>query len=125
MHAAVEAPAQPHARPPLPPAERHASSWPSARRACLGAVVCPRKQPRVIVCLCIEGSRMASTDPPLFGITGATGGLGSGVARALTARGQHQRLIVRDPGRAPTLPGADVALAAGYHDRVAMTNALR
>ncbi len=71
-----------------------------------------------------EKERMTSTNT-LVGITGVTGGLGGSVARTLAARGQRQRLIVRDAGRAPTLPGADVAIAAGYHDRAAMTEALR
>ncbi|MBM7515582.1 SDR family oxidoreductase [Nocardioides nitrophenolicus] len=41
-------------------------------------------------------------------VTGATGGLGGRVARALAARGVAQRLLVRDPSRAPELPGASV-----------------
>ena len=41
-------------------------------------------------------------------VTGATGGLGGRVARALAARGVQQRLLVRDPARAPELPGATV-----------------
>jgi NAD(P)H dehydrogenase (quinone) len=51
-------------------------------------------------------------------VTGATGGLGGRVARRLAARGVRQRLVVRDPGRAPPLDGAEVAVAAaGYDDR--------
>lgn len=56
-------------------------------------------------------------------VTGATGELGGRVARQLAARGVHQRLIVRDPSRAPQLPGADVAVAA-YADPEAMARAL-
>lgn len=41
-------------------------------------------------------------------VTGATGGLGGRVARALAAQGVAQRLLVRDPSRAPDLPGASV-----------------
>lgn len=70
-------------------------------------------------------STETETETPLVGITGATGGLGGAVARGLAARGQRMRLIVRDAARAPRLTGAAVALAAGYHDRAAMTAALR
>ncbi len=44
-----------------------------------------------------------------LGVTGATGGLGGRVARALAARGVAQRLLVRDPGRAPDLPATGLA----------------
>lgn len=44
-----------------------------------------------------------------LGITGATGALGRLVARALSERGLEQRLLVRDPSRAPELLGASVA----------------
>ena len=47
-----------------------------------------------------------------IGVTGATGQLGGRVARRLAAAGVAQRLVVRDPGRAPQLPGADVVRAA-------------
>jgi NAD(P)H dehydrogenase (quinone) len=56
-------------------------------------------------------------------ITGATGGLGARVARRLAERGATQRLVVRDPGRAPALPGAEVAVA-DYGDTEAMRAAL-
>jgi len=56
-------------------------------------------------------------------VTGASGGLGGRVARELSARGLPQRLIVRDPARAPQLPGAEVA-AASYEDPEAMARAL-
>jgi NAD(P)H dehydrogenase (quinone) len=56
-------------------------------------------------------------------VSGATGELGGRVARELAERGVHQRLIVRDPARAPHLPGADVA-AAAYEDSEAMARAL-
>ena len=56
-------------------------------------------------------------------ITGATGELGRRVAQRLGDRGLSQRLVVRDPSRAPKLPGADIAISPGYHDRAAMTAA--
>ncbi|MDQ3981797.1 MAG: SDR family oxidoreductase [Actinomycetota bacterium] len=52
----------------------------------------------------------------MIGVTGATGEVGSRVARRLAARGERQRLIVRDGSRAPSLSGADVATFAGYGD---------
>ncbi|TAK69743.1 MAG: SDR family oxidoreductase [Actinomycetota bacterium] len=57
-------------------------------------------------------------------ITGATGRLGGAVARRLAAAGVAQRLIVRDPARAPQLPGASIA-AASYDDQVAARAALQ
>lgn len=56
-------------------------------------------------------------------VTGSTGGLGGLVARELAARGVEQRLVVRDPDRAPRLPGATAARAA-YEDGEAMAAAL-
>ena len=56
-------------------------------------------------------------------ITGATGALGGRVARRLAEREFVLRLVVRDPSRAPTLPGAKIAISPGYHDRTAMTAA--
>jgi NAD(P)H dehydrogenase (quinone) len=47
----------------------------------------------------------------LIGVTGATGRLGGRVARRLAAAGVRQRLLVREPSRAPQLPGADVEQA--------------
>jgi NAD(P)H dehydrogenase (quinone) len=61
-------------------------------------------------------------DPGVLTVTGATGGLGGRVARRLAERGVAQRLVVRDPDRAPALPGAEVA-TAGYHDREALRRA--
>jgi uncharacterized protein YbjT (DUF2867 family) len=60
--------------------------------------------------------------PPL-GITGSTGRLGGRVALRLAALGVAQRLVVRDPARAPDLPGAQVRVAA-YDDRAASVAAL-
>ncbi|QNE21728.1 SDR family oxidoreductase [Kribbella qitaiheensis] len=59
----------------------------------------------------------------LIGVTGATGQLGSRVARQLAESGIAQRLVVRDPARAPELSGAEVAQAA-YGDSAALLNAL-
>ena len=50
----------------------------------------------------------------LIAVTGATGVVGGGVARRLADRGIAQRLVVRDPARAPRLPGADVRVASAY-----------
>jgi NAD(P)H dehydrogenase (quinone) len=59
----------------------------------------------------------------MIGVAGATGGLGSRVAAGLAERGVEQRLIVRDPARAPSLPDAEVVQAAGYDDSEAMRRA--
>jgi uncharacterized protein YbjT (DUF2867 family) len=56
-------------------------------------------------------------------ITGATGNVGGRVARLLAAAGIPQRLIVRDPARAPELPGMSVAQAS-YADGAAARQAL-
>jgi uncharacterized protein YbjT (DUF2867 family) len=58
-----------------------------------------------------------------FGVTGATGQIGSLVASRLAAAGVRQRLVVRDPARAPELPDTEVAQAQ-YHDADAMLAAL-
>jgi NAD(P)H dehydrogenase (quinone) len=61
-------------------------------------------------------------------ITAATGALGGRVARRLADRGVAQRLVVRDPARAPRLDGATgsaVPVVAGeYGDGAAMRAAL-
>jgi NAD(P)H dehydrogenase (quinone) len=64
-----------------------------------------------------------STTVPTIAVTGATGRLGSRVARRLAAAGLPQRLLVRDPSRAPELPGAS-AVRAPYGDRDAVRQAL-
>jgi NAD(P)H dehydrogenase (quinone) len=52
-------------------------------------------------------------------ITGATGHIGGATARILSDAGPPLRLLVRDPSRAPSLPGAEVAQAAyGAPDNV-------
>jgi NAD(P)H dehydrogenase (quinone) len=53
-------------------------------------------------------------DQPLIAVTGATGAVGGRVARELARAGARQVLLVRDPSRAPELPGADVHRIAGY-----------
>ena len=61
----------------------------------------------------------------LIAVTGATGGLGGRVARRLAERGVRQRLVVRDPGRAPALAGTEVAtVTAGYDDADGLRRAL-
>lgn len=65
---------------------------------------------------------MTTADTPL-GITGATGRLGGRVARRLAALGLGQRLLVRDPSRAPALAGAP-AVRAPFADTQAVIAAL-
>lgn len=60
---------------------------------------------------------------PVIAVTGSTGAVGGRVARDLSARGIPQRLLVRDPSRAPQLPGAEVRVA-GYSDAAAAFAAL-
>jgi uncharacterized protein YbjT (DUF2867 family) len=59
----------------------------------------------------------------MLGITGATGRVGGRVARALASAGIEQRLLVRDPARAPQLDRAHVATAS-YEDSEASRRAL-
>jgi NAD(P)H dehydrogenase (quinone) len=56
-------------------------------------------------------------------VTGSTGRLGGRVAARLAAAGVPQRLLVRDPARAPQLPGAS-AVVAPYADGEAVRRAL-
>jgi uncharacterized protein YbjT (DUF2867 family) len=65
------------------------------------------------------------TDPaaPTLAVTGSTGAVGGQVARALAQSGVAQRLVVRDPTRAPRLDGA-VTVVAEYRDRAASRAAL-
>lgn len=58
---------------------------------------------------------MELSDSGPIAVTGATGGVGGRVARRLAAAGVAQRLLVRDPARAPDLPGAEVTRAS-YHE---------
>ncbi len=56
-------------------------------------------------------------------VTGATGKVGRDVAVRLAAAGVPQRLLVRDPSRAPQLPGAEV-VQADYRDPESVREAL-
>lgn len=60
----------------------------------------------------------------MLAVTGATGEVGGRVAARLAKLGLAQRLIVRDPKRAPRLPGAEVRQISSYGDAVAMGRAL-
>ena len=60
----------------------------------------------------------------MIGVTGASGVVGGAVARRLAERGLEQRLVVRDPARAPELPGAEVRRAADYGAEEEMRAAL-
>ena len=59
----------------------------------------------------------------MFVVTGSTGHVGRLVAGELSSRGLRQRLLVRDPGRAPDIAGAEVAMA-DYGDPEALAGAL-
>lgn len=56
-------------------------------------------------------------------VTGATGRLGGRVAERLATAGVAQRLLVRDPSRAPALPGSTVTVAS-YGDEDDLRDAL-
>src|SRR5438045_865951 len=58
-----------------------------------------------------------------IGVTGSTGQLGGRVATRLASLGQTQRLLVRNPARAPQLPGAEI-IQASYEDGASMKVAL-
>jgi uncharacterized protein YbjT (DUF2867 family) len=62
-------------------------------------------------------------DDLIIAVTGATGGVGGRVARRLADAGAAPRLLVRDPARAPDLPGAGVAQAS-YDDPASVRTAL-
>ncbi|HEX6356442.1 SDR family oxidoreductase [Actinophytocola sp.] len=64
------------------------------------------------------------TQEAAIAVTGATGRLGGRVARRLAAAGTQQTLLVRDPARAPALPGA-TPLPASFGDRDSVRRALR
>jgi NAD(P)H dehydrogenase (quinone) len=64
------------------------------------------------------------SDSGIIAVTGATGGVGGRVARRLAERGVAQRLVVRDPSRAPALAGAEVRQASGYENGEEMRRAL-
>ncbi len=58
-----------------------------------------------------------------IGVTGSTGQLGGRVATRLATLGQPQRLLVRNPARAPQLHGAEI-IQASYEDGPSMKVAL-
>ena len=60
---------------------------------------------------------------PTIAVTGSTGRLGGRVARRLAERGVPQRLLTRNPARAPELPGA-AAVRGEYADQNAVREAL-
>ncbi len=59
----------------------------------------------------------------VLAITGSTGRLGGRVARRLSQRGTPQRLVVRDPSRAPALGNTEIA-RTDYGDAAAARRAL-
>lgn len=61
----------------------------------------------------------------MLAVTGVTGQIGGRVAARLARLGFPQRLILRDPARAPRLPGAEVFQVGSYGDPAAMGKALR
>jgi NAD(P)H dehydrogenase (quinone) len=60
--------------------------------------------------------------PEFVAVTGATGGVGGRVAARLAAAGLRQRLVVRDPSRAPDLPNTEIVQAT-YDDPEALRTA--
>ena len=56
-------------------------------------------------------------------VTGSTGHVGRLVAGELSTRGMRQRLLVRDPLRAPDIAGAEIAMA-DYGDTQSIADAL-
>lgn len=60
----------------------------------------------------------------MLAVTGATGQVGGRIAARIAGLGFAQRLVVRDPARAPHLPGAEIAVASSYDDAPAMRQAL-
>jgi uncharacterized protein YbjT (DUF2867 family) len=63
------------------------------------------------------------SEPELIAVTGATGEVGRRVARRLAERDVTQRLVVRDPSRAPKLERAEVRRTPGYGDAAGMREA--
>jgi NAD(P)H dehydrogenase (quinone) len=61
----------------------------------------------------------------LIAVTGASGEVGGRVARRLAERGAAQRLVIRDPSRAPELEGAELRQASNYEARDEMEAALK
>ena len=63
-------------------------------------------------------------DNELIAVTGATGNIGSRVATRLAELGVRQRLLVRDPSRAPRANGAEVRIVSSYAATAEMRAAL-
>jgi NAD(P)H dehydrogenase (quinone) len=59
----------------------------------------------------------------MFVVTGSTGNVGRLVAGEISTRGMRQRLLVRDPQRAPDIAGAEIAMA-DYGDPESVAAAL-
>jgi NAD(P)H dehydrogenase (quinone) len=57
-------------------------------------------------------------------VSGATGQLGRRVVRLLDAAGARQRLVVRDPGRAPDVARVELATIGSYRDADGLGRAL-
>jgi NAD(P)H dehydrogenase (quinone) len=68
------------------------------------------------------GDHMTVPEPPVFAVTGATGGIGSRVARRLADAGVRQILVGRNAARAPQVPDATVR-TADYDDPSALRTA--
>ena len=62
---------------------------------------------------------------PTLAVTGSTGGLGGRIARRLAASDVEQRLLVRDPSRAPVLDGAVPVAFRDYEDHDSVVAALQ
>ncbi|WP_280339294.1 NAD(P)H-binding protein [Nocardia neocaledoniensis] len=62
--------------------------------------------------------------PDTIAISGASGHIGGRVARALAGSGPSLRLLGRDPGRLPALPGSTAAVA-DFADARSVASALR
>lgn len=63
-------------------------------------------------------------DAATLALTGSTGGLGARVAARLAGLGLSQRLIVREPARAPVHEGVELAVASSYGAAAEMRDAL-
>jgi len=57
-------------------------------------------------------------------VTGATGQLGGRVVRLLDSAGVRQRLVVRDPGRAPDVAHVELSTISSYTDADGLARAL-
>ena len=60
----------------------------------------------------------------MIAVTGTTGVIGGKIAERLAKRGIPQRLLVRNPERAPELPGAEIGIIGAYSDTKGMRKAL-